>query len=58
VFECLVDAKTLDKLIDVLSPLIEGSDSIRVYQICEARLKKMVMLGSGDVTEEVGYYLV
>jgi CRISPR-associated protein Cas2 len=58
VFECLVDAKTLDKLIDMLSPLIEESDSIRVYQICEACLKKMVLLGSGDVTEEVMFHLV
>jgi CRISPR-associated protein Cas2 len=32
-FECLVDAKTLDKLIVMLSPFIEGSDSIQVYQI-------------------------
>ncbi|MBC2698449.1 MAG: CRISPR-associated endonuclease Cas2 [ANME-2 cluster archaeon] len=53
VFECLVDAKTLDKLVVMLSPFTEGSDSIRFYQICEACLKKMVLLGSGEVTEEV-----
>ncbi len=52
-FECLVDAKTLDKLVVMLSPFTEGSDSIRFYQICEACLKKMVLLGSGEVTEEV-----
>ena len=57
-FECLVDAKTLDKLIVMLSPLIEGSDSIRVYQICEACLKKMVLLGSGEVTEVGMFHLV
>ncbi len=58
VFECLVDGKTLDKLIIMLSPFIEGSDSIRIYQICEACLKKMVLLGSGEVTEEVMFHLV
>jgi CRISPR-associated protein Cas2 len=58
VFECLVDAKTLDKLIVMLSPFTEGSDSIRFYQICEACLKKMVMLGSGEVTEEVMFHLI
>ncbi len=58
VFECLVDVKTLDKLIVMLSPFTEGSDSIRVYQICEACLKKMVLLGSGEVTEEVMFHLV
>ena len=57
-FECLVDAKTLDKLIVMLSPLIEESDSIRVYQICEACLKKMVLLGSGEVTEVGMFHLV
>ncbi|MBC2706391.1 MAG: CRISPR-associated endonuclease Cas2 [ANME-2 cluster archaeon] len=58
VFECLVDAKTLDKLVVMLSPFTEGNDSIRFYQICEACLKKMVLLGSGDVTEEVLFHLV
>ena len=58
VFECMVDAKTLEKLILMLSPLTEGSDSIRFYQICEASLKKMVLLGSGEVTEEVMFHLV
>ena len=58
VFECLVDAKTLNKIIVMLSPFTEGSDSIRFYQICEACLKKMVLLGSGEVTEEVLFHLV
>jgi len=58
VFECLVDAKTLDKIIVMLSPFTEGNDSIRFYQVCEACLKKMVLLGSGEVTEEVMFHLV
>ena len=58
VFECLVDAKTLDKLIVMLSPFTEGNDSIRFYQICEACLKKMILQGSGKVTEEVLFHLV
>ena len=58
VFECLVDAKTLDKIIVMLSPFTEGNGSIRFYQICEACLKKMVLQGSGKVTEEVLFHLV
>ena len=58
VFECLVDAKTLDKLIVMLSPFTEGSDSIRFYQICEACLKKTVVIGSREVTEEVLFHLI
>ena len=40
------------------STLIEGSGSIRFFQICEACFKKMVLLGSGEVTEEVMFNLV
>jgi CRISPR-associated protein Cas2 len=58
VFECLVDAKTLDKVVVMLTPFTEGSDSIRFYQVCEACLKKMVLLGSGEVTEEVMLHFV
>jgi CRISPR-associated protein Cas2 len=58
VFECLIDVKTLEKLIVMLAPLIEGSDSIRIYHICEACLKKMVLLGNGELTEEVLFHMV
>jgi len=58
VFECLIDAKTLDKIIALLKPFAEGNDSIRVYQICENCLKKAVLLGSGELTEEPMFHLV
>lgn len=60
VFECRLDAKTLEKLVEGLKPFAEGndSDSIRVYQICEACLKKAVLLGRGELTEEAKFHLV
>jgi CRISPR-associated protein Cas2 len=58
VFECRLDAKTLEKLIDQLEPFVEGNDSIRVYQICESCLKKAVLLGRGELTEEPKFHLV
>jgi CRISPR-associated protein Cas2 len=60
VFECRVDAKTLEKLVERLKPFVEGndSDSIRVYQICENCLKKAVLLGSGEFTEAPKFHLV
>ena len=58
VFECRIDAKTLDKIIALLKPFAEGNDSIRVYQICENCLKKAVLLGSGELTEEPMFHLV
>ena len=58
VFECHLDAKTLEKLIAQLEPFVEGNDSIRVYQICDACLKKAVLLGKGEFTEEIKFHLV
>ncbi|MFZ2071643.1 MAG: CRISPR-associated endonuclease Cas2 [Halobacteriota archaeon] len=60
VFECQVDAKTLEKLVGLLEPFAEGNgnDSIRVYQICDACLKKAVLLGKGELTEEVKFHFV
>jgi CRISPR-associated protein Cas2 len=58
VFECRVDAKTLDEIIALLKPFAEGTDSIRVYPICDACLKNVVLLGRGELTEEPTFHLV
>ena len=58
VFECRVDAKTLEKIITLLKPFTEGNDSIRVYQLCEACVKKVVLLGRGELTEVAKFHLV
>ena len=58
VFECRLDEKALDKLTGKLQPFAEGSDSIRIYQICEACLKKVVLLGNATVSEERRFFVV
>ena len=58
VFECRLDAKRLEKLVEKLKPFAEGNDSIRIYQICEACLKKVVLLGRGELTKEPEFYVV
>ena len=58
VFECRVDAKTLDRIIALLKPFAEGNDSIRLYQLCDACVKKVVLLGSGELTEVAKFHLV
>jgi len=58
VFECRVDAKTLDKIITLLKPFAEGNDSIRLYQLCDACVKKVVLLGRGELTEVAKFHLV
>lgn len=58
VFECRVDAKTLEKIITMLKPFAEGNDSIRVYQLCDACVKKVVLLGRGELTDVAMFHLV
>ena len=58
VFECLIDAKTLEKLVERLKPLPEKNDSIRIYQICGTCLKKVVMLGKAVLTKVASFHIV
>lgn len=58
VFECLLDAKTLEKIITILKPFVDGNDSIRVYQLCESCVKNVVLLGKGELTEVAKFHLV
>ncbi|MCL0065608.1 CRISPR-associated endonuclease Cas2 [Dehalococcoidia bacterium] len=58
VFECRLDEKTLAELIDKLKPFPERNDSIRVYQICEACLKRVILLGKGKIAEEPRFFVV
>jgi CRISPR-associated protein Cas2 len=58
VFECRVDAETLEKIITLLKPFAEGNDSIRLYQLCDACVKKVVLLGRGELTEVAKFHLV
>jgi len=58
VFECRLKGNTLDELLDKLKPFAGSTDSIRIYQICEDCLKKVVMLGRAQMPEEPGFFLV
>ncbi len=58
VFVCRVDAKTLEKIITMLKPFVDGNDSIRVYQLCESCVKNVVLLGKGELTEVANFHLV
>lgn len=58
VFECRLDEKTLAELIDKLKPFPERNDSIRVYQICEACLRRVILLGKGKIAEEPRFFVV
>jgi CRISPR-associated protein Cas2 len=58
VFECRVDARTLERLVARLKPFAEGRDSIRVYPLCDACLKNVVLLGNGKLIEEPAFHFV
>jgi len=58
VFECRLDEMTFDKLLGELKPFADGNDSIRIYQVCETCLKKMLCLGRAELTGEPGFFLV
>jgi len=58
VFECRLDEKTLAELLDKLKPFPERNDSIRVYQICEACLRRVILLGKGGLAQEPRFFVV
>ena len=58
VFECRIDEKTLKKLLDRIRTFPKGKDSIRVYRICEGCLKKVTIIGRGQIKEESKFLVV
>ena len=59
VFECRLDEQTFQQLVHKLKPFAAGNeDSIRVYRICQACLKKVILLGKGEITEQPRFFLV
>jgi CRISPR-associated protein Cas2 len=51
VFECQLDAQTLKRLKNRLKPLINpDEDGIRFYFLCETDVRKVRVMGLGQVT--------
>ena len=49
-FECDMDKKRMEELkAQLLSIMEEAEDSLRVYPLCEDCLKKVSLIGTGDV---------
>lgn len=58
VFECRIDAATLEMLVEMLEPFPECGDSIRIYLICEGCLRKAILLGRGEFLKEEAFHVV
>lgn len=58
VFEADIKETELVQLKQVLGKVELGAnDSIRLYTVCEACLKKMTIWGSGEITADKDFYI-
>ena len=59
VFECQLDGETLKKMARRLHALIDKrEDSVRIYQLCEACVGKVQVIGQGEVTKVEPFQIV
>ena len=59
VFECNLDDKALEELMDKLDFAIDGAtDSCRLYRLCENCAGVVRILGNGDRYSEPGFVII
>ena len=59
VFECLIDALQLKTIKEFAESILETSaDSMRYYILCESCLKKVDIIGTGEITTDLDFYVV
>jgi len=59
VFEIICEKEKLWKILKELEKIINKTeDSIRVYYLCDSCLKKIEILGQGEVTKDLEVYII
>ncbi|HEY6323091.1 MAG TPA: CRISPR-associated endonuclease Cas2 [Thermoanaerobaculia bacterium] len=59
VFECRLEAAQVERLARRLGAVIdEQEDSVRIYRICQECAPKVMILGTGVVTEDPEVYVI
>ena len=59
VFEAHIDKQQFDKIYRELIALIkQDEDSIRIYQLCNACIKKIKICGTGEITKDEEVYII
>jgi len=59
VFECILERDTVRRMIEVINKLIDKEeDGVRIYQLCDACLRKIKVCGMGKVTEDERMFIV
>ena len=59
VFECLLDQKLLERMIERLQKVLkEEEDSLRVYTLCANCEKVVKVIGLGEVTKKEKFFIL
>lgn len=59
VFECLLDARLLERMVERIRGLVEESeDSVRVYSLCAECEKQVLVIGQGEVSRDEDVYIL
>jgi len=59
VFECNLDKKYINKIIEELMPFIdEEVDSLKIYYLCEGCLEKIQTYGKKVAIEDSDYHII
>lgn len=59
VFECILDgAKLKEMKEEVLKIIDKNEDSVRFYAICEGCLKKLDIMGTGEIVSYADFYII
>lgn len=59
VFECNLDGSLLDNMVARIEKIIApDEDSVRIYALCAACERGIVILGTGEVTGEKDVYIL
>lgn len=59
VFECLIEPNQLKEIKETAKTVVNTSeDSMRYYMLCENCLKKVDVIGTGEITSDLDFYMV
>ncbi len=58
VWECDLEAKQADELIERLRREMRTGDSLRMYCLCATCLEKSVIIGEGGFQTDAGFYQI
>jgi CRISPR-associated protein Cas2 len=59
VFECIINEQQLKEIKEKTKNIVnKEKDSIRIYIICENCLKKIDIIGIGEITRDLDFYII